>query len=251
MAAIDADADDRQRQDLKQRLTDAGFTVLRIVHAPTAAMVAYGVQKDRSETHTMVLHMGNRSCTCALICSDHGVFERLSAQRVDDFQVYQKMAYRMARQAVSQLVSRVLQGSCVRCAVPAIAQYVADYALALDQDDHGLPFEAATTARIDLPHLDLHLVVPRSELWTAHECQQMADLVQRTLTDTLKPDVIRYAVVSAEHDCFLSEATNSLRTQLPNAIFLYYLPATRVMAMGALEQARVLTGYTDDSDRVL
>lgn len=84
VAAIDADANDHQRKDLKQRLTTAGFHVLRIVNAPTAALVAYGLEKERGEAHTLVLHLGSRSCTCNVMCTDDGVFEVLNAHRLDD-----------------------------------------------------------------------------------------------------------------------------------------------------------------------
>lgn len=114
-----------------------------------------------------------------------------------------------------------------------------------------------TAARIDLPHLDLRLVVPRREVWTARVWQQMADLVEQTLSaEEMKPAhgaaiVISYAVLSAEHDCFLAEVKNGLRQRLPGVTFLDHLPADRVIAAGALWQARILSGQANDSERVL
>merc|ERR1719208_679405 len=50
--------DDAQRQSTKDAGTIAGLTVMRIINEPTAAAIAYGLDKNNKETNIMVYHLG-------------------------------------------------------------------------------------------------------------------------------------------------------------------------------------------------
>lgn len=70
---------DSQRQATKDAGTIAGLNVLRIVNEPTAAAIAYGLDKtDSGERHIVVYDLGGGTFDVSLLSIDQGVFEVLS-----------------------------------------------------------------------------------------------------------------------------------------------------------------------------
>ncbi|SPO04976.1 probable glucose-regulated protein 78 of hsp70 family [Cephalotrichum gorgonifer] len=70
---------DSQRQATKDAGTIAGLNVLRIVNEPTAAAIAYGLDKtDAGERHIVVYDLGGGTFDVSLLSIDQGVFEVLS-----------------------------------------------------------------------------------------------------------------------------------------------------------------------------
>ena len=70
---------DSQRQATKDAGTIAGLNVLRIVNEPTAAAIAYGLDKtDSGERHIIVYDLGGGTFDVSLLSIDQGVFEVLS-----------------------------------------------------------------------------------------------------------------------------------------------------------------------------
>lgn len=70
---------DSQRQATKDAGTIAGLNVLRIVNEPTAAAIAYGLDKtDGGERHIIVYDLGGGTFDVSLLSIDQGVFEVLS-----------------------------------------------------------------------------------------------------------------------------------------------------------------------------
>lgn len=70
---------DSQRQATKDAGTIAGLNVLRIVNEPTAAAIAYGLDKlDGGERHIVVYDLGGGTFDVSLLSIDQGVFEVLS-----------------------------------------------------------------------------------------------------------------------------------------------------------------------------
>ncbi|KAL3318783.1 Endoplasmic reticulum chaperone BiP [Cichlidogyrus casuarinus] len=71
---------DAQRQATKNAGTIAGLSVLRIINEPTAAAIAYGLDKKKkdtgsSETHVLVFDLGGGTFDVSLLTIDQGVFE--------------------------------------------------------------------------------------------------------------------------------------------------------------------------------
>merc|ERR1740137_77610 len=75
VVTVPAYFDDSQRQSTKDAGTIAGLTVMRIINEPTAAAIAYGLDKNMKETNIMVYDLGGGTFDVSLLTLDEGVFE--------------------------------------------------------------------------------------------------------------------------------------------------------------------------------
>src|SRR5258705_13547720 len=75
---IPAYFNDAQRQATKDAGTIAGLNVLRIVNEPTAAAIAYGLDKKGGESQIIVYDLGGGTFDVSLLSIDDGVFEVLA-----------------------------------------------------------------------------------------------------------------------------------------------------------------------------
>ena len=66
---------DAQRQATKDAGTIAGLKVSRIIDDPTAAAIAYGLDKKEGEINVLIFHLGGGTFDVSLLTIDHGVFE--------------------------------------------------------------------------------------------------------------------------------------------------------------------------------
>ena len=69
---------DAQRTATKDAGTIAGLEVLRIVNEPTAAAIAYGLDKKEGESQIIVYDLGGGTFDVSLLSIDSGVFEVLA-----------------------------------------------------------------------------------------------------------------------------------------------------------------------------
>merc|ERR1712196_640255 len=69
---------DSQRQATKDAGTIAGLTVRRIINEPTAAAIAYGLDKKDGEKNILVFDLGGGTFDVTLLTIDNGVFEVLA-----------------------------------------------------------------------------------------------------------------------------------------------------------------------------
>ncbi|MBP5694253.1 MAG: molecular chaperone DnaK, partial [Bacilli bacterium] len=67
-----------QRQSTKDAGTIAGLNVLRIINEPTAAAIAYGLDKKDKERNILVFDLGGGTFDVSLLTIDGGVFEVVS-----------------------------------------------------------------------------------------------------------------------------------------------------------------------------
>jgi endoplasmic reticulum chaperone BiP len=67
-----------QRQATKDAGAIAGLNVLRIISEPTAAAIAYGLDKQGKERNTLVFDLGGGTFDVSLLSIDNGVFEVLA-----------------------------------------------------------------------------------------------------------------------------------------------------------------------------
>ncbi len=68
---------DSQRQSTKDAGMIAGLNVLRIINEPTAAAIAYGLDKQNKERNILVFDLGGGTFDVSLLTIDAGVFEVL------------------------------------------------------------------------------------------------------------------------------------------------------------------------------
>ena len=69
---------DSQRQSTKDAGTIAGLNVLRIINEPTAAAIAYGLDKKDKERNILVFDLGGGTFDVSLLTIDSGVFDVVS-----------------------------------------------------------------------------------------------------------------------------------------------------------------------------
>ncbi|KAI9926778.1 hypothetical protein ASPWEDRAFT_177211 [Aspergillus wentii DTO 134E9] len=78
VVTVPAYFNDAQRQATKDAGTIAGLTVLRVVNEPTAAAIAYGLDKTGDERQVIVYDLGGGTFDVSLLSIDNGVFEVLA-----------------------------------------------------------------------------------------------------------------------------------------------------------------------------
>ncbi|KAG8718074.1 ATPase with role in protein import into the ER [Ceratobasidium sp. 394] len=78
VVTVPACFNDAQRQATKGTGTIAGLTVLRIVNEPTAAAIAYGLDKEGGESQIIVYDLGGGTFDVSLLSIDDGAFEVLA-----------------------------------------------------------------------------------------------------------------------------------------------------------------------------
>nr|XP_020514121.1 endoplasmic reticulum chaperone BiP-like isoform X1 [Labrus bergylta] len=75
VVTVSAYFNDAQRQATKDAATIAGLNVMRIINEPTAAAIAYGLDKRDGEKKILVYDLGGGTFDVSLLTIDNGVFE--------------------------------------------------------------------------------------------------------------------------------------------------------------------------------
>ncbi|KAG1047357.1 hypothetical protein G6F43_010189 [Rhizopus delemar] len=78
VVTVPAYFNDAQRQATKDAGTIAGLTILRIINEPTAAAIAYGLDKTGGEKNVLVYDLGGGTFDVSLLSIEDGIFEVLS-----------------------------------------------------------------------------------------------------------------------------------------------------------------------------
>lgn len=78
VVTVPAYFNDAQRQATKDAGTISGMTVMRIINEPTAAAIAYGLDKKDKERNILVFDLGGGTFDVTLLTIDEGVFEVLA-----------------------------------------------------------------------------------------------------------------------------------------------------------------------------
>merc|ERR1712070_784851 len=75
VVTVPAYFNDAQRQATKDAGLISGLNVLRIINEPTAAAIAYGMDKKQGEKNIIVFDLGGGTFDVSLLTIDNGVFE--------------------------------------------------------------------------------------------------------------------------------------------------------------------------------
>jgi heat shock protein 5 len=78
VVTVPAYFNDRQRQATKDAGTIAGLNVVRVVNEPTAAALAYGIDKLDGERQVLVYDLGGGTFDVSLLTLDEGTFQVLA-----------------------------------------------------------------------------------------------------------------------------------------------------------------------------
>ncbi|KAI8853076.1 putative heat shock protein [Chytridium lagenaria] len=84
IVTVPAYFNDAQRQATKDAGTIAGLTVARIINEPTAAAIAYGLDKTGAEKNILVYDLGGGTFDVSVLTIDEGVFEVLATNDFDN-----------------------------------------------------------------------------------------------------------------------------------------------------------------------
>ena len=66
---------DSQRQATKDAGVIAGLNVLRIINEPTAAAIAYGLDKKKGECNVLIFDLGGGTFDVSILSIEDGIFE--------------------------------------------------------------------------------------------------------------------------------------------------------------------------------
>lgn len=75
VVTVPAYFNDSQRQATKDAGQISGLNVLRIINEPTAAAIAYGLDKKSEEKMVLIFDLGGGTFDVSLLCIDDGIFE--------------------------------------------------------------------------------------------------------------------------------------------------------------------------------
>jgi len=78
IVTVPAYFNDAQRQATKDAGTIAGLNVVRVLNEPTAAAIAYGLNKSGAEKNILVFDLGGGTFDVSILTVDNGVFEVLA-----------------------------------------------------------------------------------------------------------------------------------------------------------------------------
>ncbi|KAL0454860.1 UNVERIFIED_CONTAM: Heat shock protein BIP2 [Sesamum latifolium] len=78
VVTVPAYFNDAQRQATKDAGAIAGLNVVRIINEPTAAAIAYGLDKEGVEKNILVFDLGGGTFDVSILSMDNGVFEVLA-----------------------------------------------------------------------------------------------------------------------------------------------------------------------------
>merc|ERR1712147_455091 len=78
VVTVPAYFNDAQRQATKDAGLISGLNVLRIINEPTAAAIAYGMDKKQGEKNIIVFDLGGGTFDVSLLTIDNGVFEAVA-----------------------------------------------------------------------------------------------------------------------------------------------------------------------------
>ena len=75
VVTVPAYFNDSQRQATKDAATIAGLCVMRIINEPTAAAIAYGLDKKGAEKNILIFDLGGGTFDVSLLTIEEGIFE--------------------------------------------------------------------------------------------------------------------------------------------------------------------------------
>merc|ERR1712147_625289 len=78
VVTVPAYFNDAQRQATKDSGTISALNVMRIINEPTAAAIAYGLDKKGGEKNILVFDLGGGTFGVSILTIDNGVFEVVS-----------------------------------------------------------------------------------------------------------------------------------------------------------------------------
>ncbi len=245
VVTVPAYFNDSQRQATKNAGTIAGLDVIRIVNEPTAASLAYGLDKQETET-IVVWDLGGGTFDVSILEVGDGVFEvkatngdthlggddydqKIVQFLADEFKREQGIDLREDRQALQRLVEGSEKAKIELSATP--------------QTEISLPF--VTADQTGPKHLTSNLSRAKFEELTSELTNRMVKPFQQALKDAaIGPGEIDEVILvgGSTRMPAVQELVTKLTGKEPNRS----VNPDEVVAVGAAIQAAVITGEVRD-----
>ncbi len=246
---VPAHFDDAQRTATKEAGTIAGLEVLRIINEPTAAALAYGLDKDNTEQTVLVFDLGGGTFDVSILEIGEGVFEVKSTsgdtklggddwdQAIIDWMVTEFKNSHGVDLGADKMAAQRLKEAAEKAKIE-LSQ--------VTSTDINLPFVTATDA--GPLHMELALSRAKFQDMTADLLARVKGPVESALSDAgMKQDEIDHVVLvgGSTRMPAVAELVEEMTGKEANKS----VNPDEVVAVGAAIQAGVLTG--DFSEVVL
>nr|AEV42204.1 glucose-regulated protein 78kDa [Eurytemora affinis] len=248
VVTVPAYFNDAQRQATKDAGVIAGLNVMRIINEPTAAAIAYGMDKKDGEKNVLVFDLGGGTFDVSLLTIDNGVFEVVSTngdthlggedfdQRVMEhfIKLYKKKKGKDLRKDVRAVQKLRREVEKAKRALSAAHQVRVEVESLIDGEDFS---ETLTRAKFEELNMDLF----RGTLKPVQKVLEDADLGKKDIDEiVLVGGSTRIPKIQALVKEFFNGKEPSRGINPDEAV-----------AYGAAVQAGVLSGEQDTGDLVL
>jgi len=248
VVTVPAYFNDAQRQATKDAGTIAGLNVMRIINEPTAAAIAYGMDKKDGEKNVLVFDLGGGTFDVSLLTIDNGVFEVVATngdthlggedfdQRVMEhlIKLYKKKKGKDLRKDVRAVQKLRREVEKAKRALSAAHQVRVEVESLMDGEDFS---ETLTRAKFEELNMDLF----RGTLKPVQKVLEDADLTKKEVDEiVLVGGSTRIPKVQSLVKEFFNGKEPSRGINPDEAV-----------AYGAAVQAGVLSGEQDTGDIVL
>jgi chaperone protein DnaK len=248
VVTVPAYFNDAQRQATKDAGTIAGLNVMRIINEPTAAAIAYGLDKKDGEKNILVFDLGGGTFDVSLLTIDNGVFEVVATngdthlggedfdQRVMDYfiKLYKKKKGKDVRKdnrAVQKLRREVEKA---KRALSSAHQTRIEIESFLDGEDFS---ETLTRAKFEELNIDLF----RSTMKPVSKVLEDADMKKKDIDE----------IVLVGGSTRIPKIQNLVKEFFDGKEPSRGINPDEAVAYGAAVQAGVLSGEQDTGDLVL
>ena len=238
--------DDAQRTATKEAGQIAGLEVLRIINEPTAAALAYGLEKGSEDETILVFDLGGGTFDVSVLEIGDGVFEVKSThgdthlggddwdQRIIDWMVQQFKAAHGVDLAADRMATQRLKEAAEKAKIE-LSQ--------TQQTQINLPFITATAA--GPLHMDETLTRSKFQEMTADLIERCRKPFEQAITDAgLSKGQINHVIMvgGSTRMPAVQELVQSMTGKEPNRT----VNPDEVVAVGAAVQAGVLRGDVKD-----
>ena len=238
---------DAQRQATKDAGTIAGLEVLRIVNEPTAAALAYGLDKQEREEHILVFDLGGGTFDVSILQLGNGVFEvkatagnnHLGGDDFDNvivrwmiktFYTQEEIDLRSDKMALQRMREAAEKAKIELSVAPSTSI--------------NLPF--ITADETGPKHIELELTRPQFEKLSKDLIQKTLDPVKQALKDAdLKPDEID-RIILVGGSTRIPAVQQAIATIFQEIQIDRSVNPDEAVAAGAAIQAGVLGGEVED-----
>jgi len=248
VVTVPAYFNDAQRQATKDAGVIAGLNVMRIINEPTAAAIAYGMDKKDGEKNVLVFDLGGGTFDVSLLTIDNGVFEVVATngdthlggedfdQRVMEhfIKLYKKKKGKDLRKDVRAVQKLRREVEKAKRALSAAHQVRVEVESLIDGEDFS---ETLTRAKFEELNMDLF----RGTLKPVQKVLEDADLAKKDVDEiVLVGGSTRIPKIQSLVKEFFNGKEPSRGINPDEAV-----------AYGAAVQAGVLSGEQDTGDLVL